>query len=96
MPLRNSDCWLRWRFLPEDRGGEKRDDEPDGEGFDEGHRHIEERILVQLYYPKISFTLSKIEDPRSAGLFSTFNDAPNCSSNFRCSRVSFVGVSTRT
>src|ERR1700740_872394 len=43
-------------------------------------------------YPKISLTLSKIEDPRSAGLFSTFSDAPNCSISLRCSRVSFVGV----
>jgi hypothetical protein len=47
-------------------------------------------------YPKISFTFSKIDEFRSAGLFSTFNDAPNCSINFRCSRVNFVGVITRT
>src|ERR1700676_95723 len=46
--------------------------------------------------PKMSFTLSKSEEPRSAGLFSTFSDAPSCSINLRCSRVSLVGVSTRT
>ncbi len=47
-------------------------------------------------YPKMSFTLSKTEELRSAGLFSTFIVAPSCSINFRWSRVSFVGVSTRT
>jgi hypothetical protein len=47
-------------------------------------------------YPKISLTFSKIDELRSAGLFSTFSVAANCSINFRCSRVSLVGVSTRT
>jgi hypothetical protein len=47
-------------------------------------------------YPKISFTLSKIDELRSAGLFSTWIEAPSCSINLRCSRVSFVGVNTRT
>src|SRR3974377_919361 len=46
MPLRDGDCWLRWRFLFEDRSGEQRDDEADGEWLDEGHRCVEERILV--------------------------------------------------
>ena len=37
-------------------------------------------------YPKMSLTLSKIEDPRSAGLFSTFNVAPSWSTaRSRCS-----------
>jgi hypothetical protein len=54
------------------------------------------RRTPQLIHPKISLTLSKIVDPRSAGLFSTFSDAPSCSTNLRCSRVNFVGVSTRT
>jgi len=44
----------------------------------------------------MSFTLSKIDELRSAGLFSTFSVTPSCSINLRWSRVSFVGVSTRT
>lgn len=51
---------------------------------------------VSIPYPKISLTLSKMDDPRSAGLFSTLSVAPSCSMSFRCSRVSFVGVNTRT
>jgi hypothetical protein len=51
---------------------------------------------ISIPYPKMSFTLSKIEEPRSAGLFSTLSVAPSCSISLRCSRVSFVGVSTRT
>lgn len=50
---------------------------------------------ISVLYPKMSFTLSKIDDPRSAGLFSTLSVAPSCSMSLRCSRVSFVGVSTR-
>src|SRR5882724_7234454 len=46
--------------------------------------------------PKISFTLSKMDELRSAGLFSTFRVVPSCSINLRWSRVSLVGVSTRT
>lgn len=47
-------------------------------------------------YPKISLTFSNIDELRAAGLFSTFNVAPSCSINLRCSRVNFVGVMTRT
>ena len=47
-------------------------------------------------YPKMSFTFSKMDELRSAGLLSTFSEAPNCSMSLRCSRVNFVGVSTRT
>src|SRR5579862_7114852 len=47
-------------------------------------------------HPKISFTLSKNDEPRSAGLLSTLSVAPSCSISFRWSRVSFDGVSTRT
>lgn len=54
------------------------------------------RATSHAIYPKMSLTLSKMEEPRSAGLFSTFSVAPSCSTNLRCSRVSFVGVSTRT
>jgi len=42
----------------------------------------------------MSFTLSKREEPRSAGLLSTLSEAPSCSMSLRCSRVSLVGVST--
>src|SRR5262245_58527039 len=59
----------------------------------EGAR-VETRATVG--YPKMSFTLSKIDDPRSAGLLSTLSVPPNCSTSLRCSRVSFVGVRTRT
>ena len=47
-------------------------------------------------YPKMSLTLSKMEEPRSAGLLSTLRVASSCSMSLRCSLVSFVGVSTRT
>ena len=47
-------------------------------------------------YPKISLTLSKMEEPRSAGLLSTLSVTSSCSMSLRCSLVSFVGVSTRT
>lgn len=47
-------------------------------------------------YPKMSLTLSKMEEPRSAGLLSTLSVASSCSMSLRCSLVSFVGVSTRT
>src|SRR5262249_39135732 len=43
-------------------------------------------------YPKISFTLSKIDEFRSAGLLSTLSEEPSSSISFRCSRVNFVGV----
>ena len=47
-------------------------------------------------YPKMSLTLSKMEEPRSAGLLSTLSVASSCSMSLRCSLLSFVGVSTRT
>src|SRR5690349_1050869 len=34
-------------------------------------------------YPKMSLTLSKMEEPRSAGLFSTLSEAPSCSMSLR-------------
>ena len=44
----------------------------------------------------MSFTFSKNEELRSAGRFSTGIVSPNCCSSRRCSRVSLVGVITRT
>src|SRR6266567_1989426 len=58
--------------------------------------HAEILTQEERHYPKMSFTLSKIEELRSAGLFSIFKVAPSCSMSFRCSRVSFVGVNTQT
>ena len=46
-------------------------------------------------YPKISFTFSKKLEDRSAGLFSTFDNTPSCSSNLRCSRDTLAGITTR-
>ena len=44
----------------------------------------------------MSFTFSKNEELRSAGRFSTGSVSPNCCNSRRCSRVSLVGVITRT
>jgi hypothetical protein len=46
-------------------------------------------------YPNISFTFSKKLEDRSTGLFSTFDNAPNCSNNRRCSREVLAGITTR-
>jgi hypothetical protein len=46
MTLRDDDCWLRWRFLSENRSREQSDNQADGEWLDERHRRVEERILV--------------------------------------------------
>ena len=46
-------------------------------------------------YPKMSFTLSKNVEFRSAGLFSTFIDCPSCSRIRFCSRETFAGTTTR-
>ena len=47
-------------------------------------------------YPKMSFTFSKKDELRRAGRFSTSRSSPNCCKARRCSRVSLVGVITRT
>ena len=46
-------------------------------------------------YPNISFTFSKKLEDRSTGLFSTFDHAPSCSNNRRCSREVLAGITTR-
>src|SRR6476646_1305174 len=48
------------------------------------------------FYPKMSFTLSKIEVFRVAGRFSAGKVSPSCCKSARCARDIFVGVTTFT
>src|SRR5580765_2607118 len=78
-------------FAPVQRAIPEPDDEPHRQKVPRGRRQTNRQKIAFAFegsaldctHPKMSLTLSKNDDPRSAGLLSTFNVTPSCSINLR-------------